>query len=247
MVNAKEQPSMGKRWKWTAVACALMLGVVFAVAAQACGPDQQEALACPDPHTGLYDPSCCVVNGSGCTAPCVNPGTELAVCCKAFVGCATDTNPDTETNCKSWFDFWCAPDGGTASATTSGGPTGCAGDCVPLPRDGWSAPQLFWFGDAGAAPACPSDAPVTAYQGNADLVVPDAGSCTPCTCSIDGGSCSFPEHITAGSGTCDDAGTATLAFDPPADWDGGCTDVGAIGAGRSARVDPASPRWQPGR
>jgi hypothetical protein len=222
---------MRKRWKWIAVACALLVGTVLAVAGQGCAGGQTAIFACPDPKTLLYNPECCVVNGSGCDVPCVNPGNDLAVCCQVFAGCATDSNPDTNTNCQDWWRFWCAPDGGAASATTGGGgPTGCAGDCVPVPPFGWDGPGLFWLGPAGDAPGCPSNAPVTAYQGHTDPLAPDGGWCTACTCSLDGGSCSLPENVTARSGTCGEAGTFTTDFDPPAGWDGGCTDVPAIPA-----------------
>jgi hypothetical protein len=129
------------------------------------------------------------------------------------------------TNCPQWVKQFCDIDAGADGPTSS-----CAGDCVPPPPAGWSGPYLLWTGAPDSVPPCPSNAPVTAYTGKTALLVPDAG-CTACTCSIAGGACSLPEHLAAGSGTCEDAGAVTVAFDPPSGWDGGCTSGDALDAG----------------
>ena len=207
---------------WILVACLLLLGTLVAIAAQGCGPQLQPD--CPyNDGSGRYGPFClqCAADGTikGCNECVVDP----------------DLGPS----------FACSRDGGkdaaTDSAITDGGATGCAGDCVPAPPFGWGGPGLFWTGTDGTAPACPSNAPVTAYQGHDGLVLPDAG-CAPCTCAgpSPSGSCAPPLQITASASPCVASAPAARDFGPPPAWDGACTTFDAIPAGALCNGAPCA-------
>src|SRR5262249_28658503 len=125
--------------------------------------------------------------GPGCTGrpgtlyPCdhpiigrMDPNGALDSCCEHIPcpgHCLDEPCPDGSTP-DSGLDATIAEGGGAG-----GGPT-CSGVCVLLPPDGWSEPQLFWSGPVGTAPQCPADAPVVAYQGHADPVIPPPAACT---------------------------------------------------------------------
>ena len=196
---------------WIFVACVLLLGAIFVLAAQGCGPQIDPGCPYLD-GTGRYDPFCYV---------CLDH-PQLRGCNE----CVTDPSLGPS--------YACYKDGGTDAATdsaiTDGGATGCAGDCVPAPPFGWEGPGLLWPGTGGPAPACPSNAPVTAYQGHDGLVLPDAG-CAPCTCSTPSGTCAPPLHLHASALSCSLDGPPTRDFDPPPAWDGGCTAFDSVAAG----------------
>ena len=213
---------MRSRRTWIFVAWALLIGLVVAVASQGCGP--AVVLECPRlDGSQLYDPWCpvCTSNMSipGCNRCIVDPylGPSFACC----IG--SDGGPKE------------CPDGG------KNGPTGCAGDCVPAPPAGWDGPLLFWSGTQGPAPACPSNAPVTAYQGHDGLVLPDAG-CAPCTCSAPSpsGTCTAPVTITASASPCDAGAGPARDFGAPSAWDGTCTAFDSIPAGALCNGAPCA-------
>ena len=127
-----------------------------------------------------------------------------------------------------------SPEGGLDVAITEAGDAeagpACSGICAPIPPDGWSDPQLFWSGPMGTAPQCPADAPVVAYQGHGDLVVPPAAACSPCTCSASAGTCAPPEQIAANGTACDAGAPFGAPFNGPSGWDGTCTAQDALAA-----------------
>ena len=206
---------------WILVACVLMLGTLVAIAAQGCGPQGQPS--CPyNDGSGRYDPFClqCAADGTikGCSECIVDP--ELG----PSFACSRDAGKDAATD----------------SAITDGGATGCAGDCLPAPPFGWEGPGLFWAGTS-PPPACPSNAPVLAYQGHDGLVLPDAG-CAPCTCAAPSpaGSCAPPLQITVSASTCSAGAAPARDFGPPPAWDGTCTTFDPIPAGALCNGAPCA-------
>lgn len=199
---------MQARRTWILMIWALLLGLILAAIGQGCGP--AESLNCPRlDGSQLYDPWCPV-----CAANAPPMGCDR---------CLVDMYLGPS--------FACYKDAGADAAITDAGATGCAGDCVPAPPFGWEGPGLLWVGPEGTAPACPSHAPVLAYQGHAGFV-PSPAACTPCTCSPPtGGTCTPPLHFTASASSCAANGPPTRTFDPPPAWDGGCTAYDAVAAG----------------
>lgn len=217
---------------WILLACALLTGLVLAVGAHGCGPAIEPE--CPYTLTGIYTPYCCKLFGQGCAVPCVAPAGQVDSCRSQFCELCSRPNPDDPTlDCTDWHKIWCTQDGGTDAETDTAitdGATGCAGDCVPAPPAGWDGPLLLRLGPDGTALACPSNAPVMAYQGHADLVASQA-SCTDCTCSAPSGTCAPPLQITTSALSCAANGPASRDFDGPPAWDGSCTDFDYIAAG----------------
>ncbi len=112
----------------------------------------------------------------------------------------------------------------------------CNGVCVSavdhsLP---WSLlPFVFWQGTAMdlATSKCPARAPT---PGQLYYASPDQAplSCPACSCKPSTGGCALPETMAvSASPVCpSDSGDAGVPFDPPSDWDGGCTTNDAIAA-----------------
>jgi hypothetical protein len=88
---------------------------------------------------------------------------------------------------------------------------------------------LLGTGGALGAPECPANAPAHVFDGFTDPIADPL--CGTCSCTPPAGACSPPTSITASTAVCAvDAGAPTL-FDPPAEWDGGCTTADAVEAG----------------
>ena len=118
------------------------------------------------------------------------------------------------------------------------GPPDDAGDacpgnglCAPGPTGTWRGPVILWAGPEADAPPCPASADLETYTGHAD---PEGPACGVCTCAPPTGSCASPATLTAAAATCagDGSGVTHTSFDPPASWDGTCTDANAIPAGK---------------
>jgi hypothetical protein len=232
MVAVPKEPPMRHRRVWIAAVFFILLlsSMVFMIGVPGCDSGNEELHNCPDPESGIYDPNCCGLFNVGCAVPCVVPGSDLALCCEEYAVCETDT-----VDCGDWWQIYCGPDAGT----DTDGATGCAGDCVPLPPDDWSAPQLFWTGPAGSTADCPSNAPVTAFRGFSDPGEPPEAGCTACSCDRSSpGSCAPPTHIFASALPCDAGAPLSAPFDPPAGWNGGCTTNEAVTAGASCGGSP---------
>ncbi|APR80641.1 Hypothetical protein A7982_05988 [Minicystis rosea] len=159
------------------------------------------------------------VSLSGC------PGDADLCDPKNWPGGATDLN----------YLSYCFPDGGAdagdAGDASADGPigTGCAGRCLPLAPNGWDAPSLVAMGSELEVPPCPSVAPKLGYEAHAGLDTA-ALPCGACQCQPPVGSCGLPTALTASSTTCagTDPGAVHTPFNPPVDWDGGCTDTDGI-------------------
>lgn len=121
-------------------------------------------------------------------------------------------------------------DGGTDGSSSSGSMGFCAnGRCVPPAPDAWKHVAFFmdWPRDP---PPCPDDAPVLLFEGNP---APSERSCPACSCDEPEGACRLPETWTISSVGCDNpAGGVKTNFDPPAGWDGSCTNDKALPEGK---------------
>lgn len=125
----------------------------------------------------------------------------------------------------------CPPpaDAGVVYVVSDAG-TPCDGVCAPIggSSEGWTKePFLLMRPMPDTAPKnpCPDTAPTLGFQGYA---VPDqAFTCPTCACSTPTGLCRLPESVTAGvSPEC--SVDASVPFNPPTDWDGGCTTHEAL-------------------
>ena len=105
------------------------------------------------------------------------------------------------------------------------------GLCAPGLTEDWRGPVILWTGPEADAPPCPPGAGFEVYSGHAD---PDGPPCGICKCAPATGSCALPATLTAAAASCagDGSGVAHTSFDPPASWDGTCTDANAIPAGK---------------
>ena len=105
------------------------------------------------------------------------------------------------------------------------------GLCAPGPIEAWLGPVLLWTGPEADAPLCPANAGFEVYSGHADPLGPPCGVCT---CAPAAGSCASSATLTAAAASCadDGPGVTHTSFDPPAGWDGTCTDMNAIPAGK---------------
>ena len=127
------------------------------------------------------------------------------------------------------------PDAGVIYVVSDAG-VECNGVCVPALADtnGWSPlPFMFWHGTTEELEitGCPAKAP---RQSQLHYATPHQGplSCPACYCAPSTGSCALPETmLISASPVCpSDVGDAGVPFDPPSNWDGGCTTNDAIAA-----------------
>ena len=121
------------------------------------------------------------------------------------------------------------PDAGVIYIVNDAG-VQCDGVCAPIGTvsEGWTrAPFLFTQPHSMVLPnkACPDAAPRVGFQGH---TTPDQTlACPSCSCALPAGTCLLPETATAGlSPMC--PSNAGVPFNPPSDWDGGCTTNDAI-------------------
>jgi hypothetical protein len=107
----------------------------------------------------------------------------------------------------------------------------CTGQCAPYSPLEWSGPSLLWIGPPSQTPTCPAAVSASGYFAYADL---DASApCPPCQCAPPAGSCGLPPAIGVSPESCEaaDADGGDTPFNPPAGWDGGCTEDDAIAGG----------------
>jgi hypothetical protein len=131
----------------------------------------------------------------------------------------------------------CVPGGGDASDDAADGDAdgppapACTGQCAPYAPVGWLGPDLLWIGSPQQMPTCPVAMSAAGDFAYADLDA--SASCAPCQCDPPTGSCGLPSMIAVSPESCEaaDAGAGETPFNPPAEWDGGCTGGGAIDAG----------------
>lgn len=129
----------------------------------------------------------------------------------------------------------------------------CDGVCASIPSAGvgWSPPFVSWSGPTSQLPEpsqrCPSNARVSSDPFWSAPV--QTMTCPACSCAPPTGVCALPDTVTvSASPQCaTDMGDAGVPFNPPSDWDGGCTTNDAIanlecdGGVCSAAVEPLIP------
>jgi hypothetical protein len=125
------------------------------------------------------------------------------------------------------------PDAGVVVVVSDAG-VECNGTCAPAVADiaGWSThPVALWRGPATKLPTpqCPPQTSSTQFWYSAPDQTPL--SCPTCSCKPSTGSCSLPGTVTVSSSqSCPGDADAGAPFDPPSEWDGGCTTNDAIAA-----------------
>ncbi len=144
-------------------------------------------------------------------------------------GCSHDAE-----DCRNTRTCQPPPDAGVVVLVSDAG-VECNGVCAPALADiaGWSSePFILWRGQAMKVPTpqCPGDTKATQFWYSTPDQTPL--SCPTCACEPSSGSCALPGAVAVGaSPVCpSDAGDAGVPFDPPSDWDGGCTANDAIAA-----------------
>lgn len=125
-------------------------------------------------------------------------------------------------------------------------PNACKGECVPeatgaTALDWPNEPLIVWFGSKSEVEAmkCPTDISYLKVRGFDNLVAPPA-KCDACTCSANGSCTGLPTTIEIRSGKCDVSNVQTTPFDGPPNWDGSCTSVNAMAAGKLCNGVPCA-------
>ncbi|HMY21818.1 MAG TPA: hypothetical protein PKA58_36090 [Polyangium sp.] len=227
---------------WAAVAGAL--GAVF-VTAQGCTEEPWD-----------YPDECLYFGGTNCPLdlPCECCQCPWPETCPPFV----------EPNTIKKIPEWCGPalrdagcpghapyiwtydltvcklglDGGVeADDAGDGGMIGfCSGGtCVPPAPEAWKhvAFAMTW---PASPPACPDEAPIVAFEGTP---LPPEFACPKCSCDAPDGKCNLPTKWTIKSVGCDDPSVGVQTnFDPPAAWDGTCSDANAIALDKQCGAVP---------
>jgi len=136
----------------------------------------------------------------------------------------------------------CTPDAGADADAM-----GCAGTCVPVPKEGWTGPVLVATAPGLGLAECPQGTKEV-YFGWAD---PGPSlqplKCPACSCDAPESSCALPTSWDVQAEICQTPTPAVASFDAPPGWDGSCTAANAIPADklcggvpcvRSLSVDP---------
>lgn len=141
----------------------------------------------------------------------------------------TDAEPDAAMDGSSLKD-----DPGLEPSTFSS----CKGACVPEASDSYAIdwpyePLVVWFGSKSELDkkTCPANTPFEKLRGFDKLVAPPA-QCEACACSAEGSCAGLPETIQIRNGKCGVSNVQITPFDGPANWDGSCTAVNAMAAGK---------------
>ncbi|TKC99852.1 hypothetical protein [Polyangium fumosum] len=157
---------------------------------------------------------------AGMAAACGN--SEFVIVPKLDAGLdAEDAGADADTD---------AGDGGIEAKA-------CTGQCVPFrPLGGWSEPVLVAKSPGPLIIECPPDAPHHHFTKYAHLTAGPLAC--GCACKPSTGSCTLPTTTTASNAACNIAGADPTSFDPPADWDGSCSNANGIAAGKQCGGKP---------
>ncbi len=125
-------------------------------------------------------------------------------------------------------------------------PNACKGDCVPEASDSFALdwpyePLVVWFGSKSEldAKTCPVETPFEKVRGFDKLVAPPA-KCDACACLAEGSCIGLPATIEIRSGTCNASNVETTPFNGPPNWNGSCTSVDAMPAGKLCNGVPCS-------
>jgi len=108
------------------------------------------------------------------------------------------------------------------------------GECVPVPPLGWEGPVLLWTGAEADAPECPSEAPVSVYEGHDGLEA--IHTCPACACEPAG--CRAPEGLVASDLTCpgDGPGSSQQPIAIDDGWQDTCVATPAVPDGQLASL-----------
>lgn len=122
----------------------------------------------------------------------------------------------------------------------------CTGDCVPeasgpTALDWTWEPLVVWFGSKSEVIAkdCPPGTPYLKSRAFDKLVAP-AAKCDACACLPQGSCTELPSTIEIRSGKCNVSNVQTTPFDGPTSWDGTCTSVNAMAAGKLCNGVPCA-------
>ena len=106
-------------------------------------------------------------------------------------------------------------------------PVCTAGACVPSAAGPFVRVTLVSIGKPEEVQPCPSWAPL-AFEGFAGMTV-EPHSCPSCTCGP--AVCALPEQIHASAAKCPGEGAASINWDAPPAWEGGCFSDAPIASG----------------
>lgn len=122
----------------------------------------------------------------------------------------------------------------------------CKTECVPEASGptaaGWSIePVIVWFGAKSELDKkeCPPETLYENVRGFENLVAPPA-KCDTCTCLATGSCTGLPTSIEIRSGKCGVSNVQTTPFDGPPNWNGSCTSVNAMAAGKLCNGVPCA-------
>lgn len=195
--------------------------VVAASVINACSSAPEDALYPCQPNAILPDPWC----------------VEHAASADAGTDAESDAESDAEIDGSSAKD-----DPGLLPSVF---PT-CKAECVPeasgpTALDWPNEPLVVWFGPKSEVDAmeCPGGTPYEKVRAFDKLVAPPA-KCDACACLPDGSCNGLPSTIEIRSGTCNTSNVETTPFDGPANWDGSCTSVNAMAAGKICNGVPCA-------
>lgn len=142
-----------------------------------------------------------------------------------------------------------AADAGTDASDAGmnfGTPPCYGGDCAQVPKGefagNWeSVPVTLWIGPNGPTPlTCPETAPTEKFRLYDELIAPPA-ACEPCACEPSKGQCTKPPAtIEIHAGICGESGVISVPFSGPANWDGSCTNQGALPMGTLCGNEPCA-------
>lgn len=125
-------------------------------------------------------------------------------------------------------------------------PNACKGDCVPEAAgpvaDGWpNEPVAVWFGSKSELndKMCPPETGYEKLRAFDNIVAPPA-KCDACTCLANGSCTGLPSTIEIRSGKCNVNNVETTPFDGPQNWNGSCTSVNAMAAGKLCNGVPCA-------
>ena len=121
----------------------------------------------------------------------------------------------------------------TTTGGSGGGPV-CAGACLAGKPAWFEGLSLFWIGPSGDVPPCSDLGLSEGSVGYADPIAPS--TCPSCSCSP--AACELPESMHVSAAKCPGDGAASIAFDPPAGWEGTCNADGPISGGLQCNGGP---------
>lgn len=188
----------------------------------------------------------------GCSAPedflraeCDPNAFEPDPWCRVANDAGTDAESDASIDAESDADL----DGSALKEDPGLQPSvfpTCKGECVPEASGptalGWpNEPLIVWFGPKSKLKdqTCPGGLPFEKVRGYDKLVAPPA-KCDACACLADGSCTGLPENIAIQSGKCGVGNVQITPFDGPPNWDGSCTSVNAMAAGKLCNGVPCA-------